>query len=421
MRRTIVASFLLLSTTLHAADPTDPDARLLRLERWIKAALSHHPGQKDDATTEVGLWSNAQLRVLKFDQLVLTRVLRRPDLRVPAKPSDNPAIPPYTAWQFKKFNELTTEYRGRNVHNDIIVRGALLHGDVAMSNPPAAFAAESPVPGENRIKILVGDGESLGLNGVPVHWDMARTLFDAVKDDPQAADIARRWYIATATLMQNLGQHDTLHLQHGRDMFPADVSLQFLSGCQLEAYASAPIQAAARTAVLPTGYRVDVPPESSALKGAEDFLRRALMLDPQHPLARLRLGHVLLARGRWQEAADELRKATFPASERDRRYFTALFLGAAEEGAGRFDEARDAYVRASTLVPLAQSPYVALSALAARRGDRATALQEIQHVFDLTMGAEAPSDPWWEYQRDHTRDVDALFEMLYASVGDARR
>src|SRR5207253_1434277 len=122
-----------------------------RLERWIKAALAHHPGSKDDAATEVSLWSNAELRVLKVDELVLVKALRRPDLTVSARPSDNRTIPAYTAWQVKKFRELAAEYRGRNPHDDIIVRGALLHGDVAMSNPPAVFAPEVPGPGENRI------------------------------------------------------------------------------------------------------------------------------------------------------------------------------------------------------------------------------------------------------------------------------
>ena len=411
---------LLAALPLHAADPLDPDARLLRLERWIKASLAHHPGDHDTAAMEVSLWSNAQLRVLLLDERVLARVLRRPQLRISAAPSDDKTIPPYTAWQIRQFNELVKEYVPRNDHDDIIVRGALLHGDIAMSSPRLAFEPD-PHPNEkSSLKILFGDGESLGFSGVSIHWAMARSLFDRVKDDRVAADIARRWYIATSTLMQNREEHDTVHLTHGREMFPDDVELQFLSGVQHESYASPYIQSAAKSAVLPQGYFVDIESEQSALRTAEGFLRRALTLEPRHQQAHLHLGHVLLARGKPQEAAVELRQVTFAEGERDRRYFGAMFLGAAEEAIGRFDEAHEAYARAATLVPSAQSPLIALSALAGRRGDRAGALAEIERVFTLPTLVE-PADPWWSYRVDHTANVDELLATLFESVGDARK
>lgn len=146
-----------------------------------------------------------------------------------------------------------------------------------------------------------------------------------------------------------------------------------------------------------------------------------LALNPTHQQARLHLGHVLLLRGRPQEAVTGLRQTTFDEVERDRRYFTALFLGAAEEGTGRFDEAREAYMRAAALVPLAQSPYIGLSALATRRGDRATALKEIARVFALPVLPGDPADPWWAYYIDHARGVDALLEKLNASIGTPRK
>ena len=61
----------------------------------------------------------------------------------------------------------------------------------------------------------------------------------------------------------------------------------------------------------------------------------------------------------------------------------AMFLGAAEEGSGRFDQARAAYESAAAPFPAAQSPLLALSALATRRGDRTSALKHIQRLFDL--------------------------------------
>jgi hypothetical protein len=93
----LVALAVLLPSSLHAADPLDPDARVLRLERWIKASLNHRPGERDDPTTEVSLWSNEELKVLRADVQVLLLVLHRPDLRVNARPSSDRSIPPYTA------------------------------------------------------------------------------------------------------------------------------------------------------------------------------------------------------------------------------------------------------------------------------------------------------------------------------------
>ena len=52
------------------------------------------------------------------------------------------------------------------------------------------------------------------------------------------------------------------------------------------------------------------------------------------------------------------------------------------------------------------------------RGDaRNPALKEIQRVFDLPL-SDVPADPWWSYNVDHTRDLDARFDALIEFVGD---
>src|SRR5207302_6333486 len=129
--------------------------------------------------------------------------------------------------------------------------------------------------------------------------------------------------------------------------------------------------------------------------------------------ARVRLGHVLFARGRPQEAVDELRRLDAATQPELLQYFHAMFLGAAEEALGHFDQARTAYARASELFPAAQSPYLALGALATRRGDRATALKETARLFDLPNLTRQPDDPWWIYRTSQARDADALLERLY--------
>jgi Flp pilus assembly protein TadD len=165
--------------------------------------------------------------------------------------------------------------------------------------------------------------------------------------------------------------------------------------------------------VLPSGFRVDVPAEGPALRDAETLFRRALTSNPHLVEARLRLGHVLFIRGRLREAADELRQAVMAMDEPPLVYVGVLLLGAAEEGLGHFEDARDQYARAAALHPSAQSPYLALSALATLRGDRAGALKEIQHMFDLPGDPPGRDDPWWDYRIVQARNVETLFDRLY--------
>ena len=42
-----------------AADPRD--ARVVRVEQWLKATLHHTPGESDEAAAQVGAWSYALL------------------------------------------------------------------------------------------------------------------------------------------------------------------------------------------------------------------------------------------------------------------------------------------------------------------------------------------------------------------------
>ena len=65
-----VALLAIAALRVYAAND-DPNARVLRAERWLKAAFSHQPGQKDDAVDEVSFWSDTELRTLFVDEGVL--------------------------------------------------------------------------------------------------------------------------------------------------------------------------------------------------------------------------------------------------------------------------------------------------------------------------------------------------------------
>ena len=139
--------------------------------------------------------------------------------------------------------------------------------------------------------------------------------------------------------------------------------------------------------------------DEAELRDAESMFRRALAQAPEHFEARLRLGRVLLMRGRARDAAEELRRANAAAPDELMKYYAAMFLGGAEEALGNFDAADDLYSRASTLYPNAQSPHVARSSLARRRGDLAGALAGIERVFELAAHYPDGDDPWWDYDR----------------------
>ena len=396
-------------TAVAATINDDPNARILRLERWLKAAVRHKPGAIDEASKEVAAWPYADLRVLRFDEAVLAKLLHTPGGTIrTASTRDAPA---YTAWQVLRLRGLAETYAKQNDHEALLVRGAVLHGDVAMSNPPTG----APEAGADGIRVQSLDGEAIGFGGGPIHWQMARLLFDAAR--PGGDAVARRWYIATAAWMQSREQHDTTHLRHAREMFPDDAALQFLSGCQQETYAGPAVQSIAKTAVLPAGYHVDIESESAALRDAETFFRRALALDPRQDEARVRLGHVLLARGRPQEADDELRKVDTTQQSAELQYYHAMFLGQAEESLGHAEQARDSYTRASSLFPDAQSPYLALGALATRRGDRAAALKEMERLFAVPFTTAESDEPWWSYRVAQARNADELLDTLFRSIG----
>jgi tetratricopeptide (TPR) repeat protein len=264
------------------------------------------------------------------------------------------------------------------------------------------------------------DGRDLGVYPTAVHVELAQMILDNVvppgeaKPAPSRDAMVRQWYVATATWMQLHEDHDTHHLDYARSLFPDDPDVLFLAGTQHATYATPSIQSAVRAATLPGGLSMDVDSDRGELRRAEGFLRKAVALRPEMAEARLRFGRVLGLLGRHEEAAAELREAKARVTEDPQRYYAALFLGCEEEALGRFDAARDAYAAANALFPDAQSPLIALSQLARRRGDRAGALAPIRQLFELPHEALEREDPWWSYHIAQARNADALLEALRA-------
>jgi tetratricopeptide (TPR) repeat protein len=475
MRRTPLLLFVFLAWTSIGAPPRlvaadEPGERALRVEQWLNAVLHHTPGAADAAVLEVSSWSNNHLAILRTDESVLFQLMRNPRLvsfqlssqevvdcqTCPASETAQPRKmqPPrtirYTNLDLHRLKVLACAAAGtltdptcielrapkeidaelsrlaalaaaaldRGDNNYVLRHGALLQADAAMlaSNLLAPLNAGGPDSQPIRVHIVDGEPTRVGLG--EVHWEIARLLLDAVR--PKRDAMVNLWYRATAAWMQSREQYNNLHLAHARELFPNDADIAFLSGCERETDAGPAMQSVARSAVLPAGVTLGIASERSALRDAEGFFRRALALNPRLVEGRVRLGHVLLAQGKAQDAADELRPAVASTAEPLLQYFGSMFLGAAEEALGHLPAARDSYARAAALYPRAQSPYLALSALATRRGDRAEALTEIRRVFDLRRNSDERDEPWWAYYDVAGRNADALLEQLWRPFLEAQ-
>jgi tetratricopeptide (TPR) repeat protein len=234
-----------------------------------------------------------------------------------------------------RLGEAVAAARQRGEENFILERAAMLHADVAMLSGGQVFDRDvsRDAGGSRRITISVDDGRETATYFGVLHWEIGRALVAEIRPRPDPT--VRLWYHATSAWMQAHGYHEnTDHLWEALRLFPDDAELRFLSGCEHESFARSSIQAAVRSVSLPPGFTLAVQSTAAELDDAEDQFRRALQARPDHVEARLRLGRVLLLRGRAPQAVEELRPAYAAADEDLLAYYAAMFLGAAEEAIG---------------------------------------------------------------------------------------
>lgn len=430
------------------------DARISHVELWLKALLDHEQGISDQPLTTVASWWGDDLQALWMDVGSLVRLMRIPgtvrfswQTQTDQKPRDIR----YTPVQLQRLRAMAciaagtvreapcfTILRQRDLVDDdllelairvhdsqdadnlILRRGAMLHSDIAMLKPapsqPRPTAKWSPGSGGYRVQIQ--DGRQMNLSQADDHWTIARGLLanvrppDSNRPAPGRDAMVRLWYHATAAWMQDAGDHETIHLDRAREIFPNDPDILFLSGTQHETYASAAVQSVREGAVLPAGVTLLIESEGRELRQAETFFRRSITAKRDQPEAHLRLGHVLAGLNRHADAVPEFEEALNTTVDDLLRYYGLLMLGTSQEALGRYDDAHASYEKASTFYPSAQSPYLALTELARRRGDRTAALRSIQEVFDLPWSQFQRYDPWWDYDIAQARNVGDLLKQL---------
>jgi tetratricopeptide (TPR) repeat protein len=423
------------------------DSRTERVELWLTAILRHQPGEFDESALQVARLTRGALQTLSDDVIALTLLIRDPRLsyftaRTPAQRT--PQQIRYTPRQMDRMRILMCAAAGivdgrfcrerkaraqldadlielgdrvaaarkqGDGDNYLMRRGAMLHADIAMWTTAALADGGPQEPGaSDRLTVSVDDGRQMSTYYGALHWEIARSLVDAVR--PRGDPMVRLWYHATAAWMQARGYHEYDHLGQGLRLFPKDADLLFLAGCEHETFARPSIQAATRSVNLPAGFELAVKTADAEMREAERLFQAALAANPDHVEARLRLGRALLLRGRARDAAAELRRASGAAGDDLTKYFASLFLGAADEALGELDAARASYAAAAALYPNAQSPRLALSALARRRGDRAAALSALEQAFALAAVFPDGDDPWWSYDREAGRDAGVLLDRL---------
>ena len=338
--------------------PLPPD----RFEQWLAAIDAHQPGDPGKVAVDVSTWTGLELEAVVADAKRHARSLAK--------------IDPEQA-------------------NQILLRGAALHADIGRLIPEDTVRR---LP-RQKSAYIVRDGRWLGVRYLSLHWQFGRSLLDSVTPEPAAHPGVRAWYLETSADLLQMRQFAVAfeHYTRARQLFPSDPDILFASGVLHERFSSSALQAAAASVNESNRTSAAVSPARGELARAERFYRDSLTYRPDHVEARVRHGRVLDDLGRHAEASDELRRAVAGGASGHLLYLAELFLGRAEETQGHDEAARAAFERASALYPNAQSPRLALSQIARREGNRATAQRELRAIAALPDDERRREDPWWLY------------------------
>jgi hypothetical protein len=352
------------------------------LLEWRKAVAEHQPGVIDGPVKTVGMWSSADLRMVVEG---LRPLLAPDDRRDPGA-------------------------------DRLLLSGAMLGTDIAMLAPRRRITS---APGDRFVSLSI-DGRDFGQQPLEPCWAFARQLLAEVSPAPAAQAAVKLWYRAVAS---HMAQYSLLgdigpHLEQARRLFPDDPDVLFDTGGMYEGLASPRTQAALDDMIVPRGFvgRVQGATRGESLGKAEEWYTRTLAASPNYHEARLRRGRVRSLRGNQPGAIADLRAVAAAVTEPYVKYHALLFLGGAYEALDRIDDARAAYERAAATYAYAQSPHLALSRLATRRGDMPAAQRHISQVLRLSPDAPNRGDPFWSYYTGSGRRHEALLESLRDAV-----
>ena len=164
--------------------------------------------------------------------------------------------------------------------NQILLRGAALHADIARMIP------EDPVRRSTTQKTayIVSDGRWLGVRYISMHWQLGRSLLDGVTPEPAAHPGVRAWYLETSADLLQLRQFAAAleHYTRARQIFPSDPEILFASGVLHERFGSTALQAAAVSVAESNRTTAAVSSARGEIGRAERFYRDSLVHRPDH-------------------------------------------------------------------------------------------------------------------------------------------
>jgi tetratricopeptide (TPR) repeat protein len=407
-----------------------------RATAWVAAVMSHQPGVPDAAAEEIAAWSPSAVVDIEVEVVALESLIGNSRLNVFFLPRSTSDVAFrrqvfYSAEELKVLRDLATFVQLHGGARTLLGRGAVLHTDIAFgvvrsALTPAAPSNPNRALGARRATVEFADGRQRDMWGAADHLRLARLLLDQLLKDRLAAlkvgpsreverptepvEAVRAWYQATVAFTQHSERWDPAHGEQALHRFPDDPELLFLEGCLRESIGAPRIQAFLERAELPPGLVLDYGSPKEEHRAALGFFKQSLDLRPDHAETRLHYSRMLLLDGRPADAVREVTEAARGLEGKPLHYYANLFLGAALEDLGRVDEARRAYERAAALFPSAQSPRIAVSALAMRAGDRDAASGALDTLFGSRDQEHDRDDPWWTYHTFHARDADARLD-----------
>ncbi len=416
---TAIAAALSIVTAAAPKLSTDDVAVI---ERWTRAVVAHVPGRVDEPLSIAAALTYDDRQRLDdaldpfFDAMIRGRI------------DTSSAVDARAA-------QLGADAARSPGANAFLERASLLHADAIIfaARLPSPPADPRDVTGDPPL-VSSSDGEYEGTLRPSWHWPFARDLLDRITPRPASDPFVGRWYHAMIAYLfsgTRYGEASPL-LRRAAEILPSDARIFFDRACLSETLGAPHIQAVLNDPrVQTTGEALDFRPgrastprtlrvapigERQTNSEAEALFRRALAADGSLVEARMRLGRLLLLRGRDAEAATMLAQAVATARDPAVVYLSHLFAARADERLDELDEAAAHADAALALFPGAQSALIAKSHVALQRADAAGALDPIALLarHDIRV---PPRDPWSEYYLGAGRDSTALLSELWPSVG----
>jgi hypothetical protein len=440
IRVTVIIVFVMLCAGQAAGRQARLPDRIERLRTWIEAVEQHQLGQADDAMTSVASWDRTTLWRVWIDVGAIVSLVRSPGVTIFYTPHESEPFslairPPsrprqiavaYSPREVRELQTIADQISEKHGENWLLKRGATLHADIAMLGEFDSVRSSLRRPPSGAFNIQLADGQQVGIEVSGVHWEMGRRLLDKVRTpraprftpDPGSDDTVRLWYLASGVYMQSVEQLDAWHIDRAVELFPKDAETLFFAACAREMLGGPQIQSLLASTTVSRTLFPRIGSEAEELQKAEGLFRRVLELSPDRHEARIRRGRVLGRSGQHEEAIAELRRAVMATDNRLLQYYANVFLGAEADALGLLEEAKNAYEHASQLYPMAQSPRLALSTLAARQGNREEALSTIHGVL-TSDDVRWEDDPWWSYYTSQARGLEGILSALRTSVEQA--